>query len=96
VTRINDTIIFLAEFFNDRKTAIEDFDKLVLKQVTLNEFAALPRQTRKAVRQHIQIIAIEYGLEGFPDESKEHYSNVRMHLPIQVGDFIGKQHFYSH
>lgn len=54
VTRFEDTVVFLDEL-GDLLGNISDLPKDVFRQSSLNEFAALPRSTLRAVRQRFKI-----------------------------------------
>ena len=70
---------------------VQGLPKGVFERSTLNEFAALPKTVHRAIRDNIQKILRENGLDSsqFPTGSLEHISQVTLHLPVQIGDFVG-------
>ena len=82
VSRFEDTIIFLAELEHIFKL-VPDLPTGTFGKSTLNEFATAPSHVHEAVRRCIQQ-AIEAGL---PQHATESIGMVRMHLPVNVGDF---------
>lgn len=82
VSRFEDNVLFLNEL-QDLWSAISELPADIFHQPSLNEFAALPQSVHQAVRKSLQN-AIRSGL---PDNATEDISNVKMHLPLQVGDF---------
>lgn len=94
VTRIDDTVIFLHSLLGHGLQDVSGLSEDILKQDTLNAFAALPKAVQNAVRKKIQEMYVGGdGLDAFPAESKVHVSAVKLHLPISIGDFLGKSAF---
>ncbi|KAF2728089.1 hypothetical protein EJ04DRAFT_556981 [Polyplosphaeria fusca] len=84
VTRINDDVVFLAEFASrGGSEAIEPSLAQVFKESTLNAFAALSKDVHVRVRAAIQEASKDQKLQGFT----EHVNDVQMLLPVQFGDF---------
>ncbi|PNS17298.1 Fumarylacetoacetase [Sphaceloma murrayae] len=81
VTRHENKVIFLSELPEVSKAGAP---AEVFTQPTLNAFGALGRSTHKAVRAAIQQ-AIKSG--SVPDAAVEDVSAVKMHLPMNSGDF---------
>ena len=82
VSRFEDTVIFLVKL-SDIFKDVDGLSSSAYEQATLNDFAALPRNVHKEVRERLQN-AIQAGL---PSTAIESISAVRMHLPVACGDF---------
>ncbi|RSM17871.1 hypothetical protein CDV31_003297 [Fusarium ambrosium] len=85
VTRIGNTVLFLADLQDHG--LFSSLPKGVFKQDTLNEFTALPRSQSVEVRETIQNVIRQDGIEGFPSTAREDISDVAMHLPVEIKDF---------
>ncbi|KAH7078756.1 hypothetical protein BKA63DRAFT_438107, partial [Paraphoma chrysanthemicola] len=86
VTRINNTIIFLAELASTSTfTSISTPSPLptYFLQPTLNAFAALPKSLQSQVRAAIQTAYTSSQHTPFSEDVQ----NVALHLPISIGDF---------
>ncbi|KAJ3548984.1 hypothetical protein NM208_g567 [Fusarium decemcellulare] len=86
VTRILNNVVFLDVLA--RRGMFDGIDGLLLshfEQSTLNPFAALGRQTHRAVRERLQNIITTNQL---PDESITPVTDVTMHLPVRIEDFV--------
>lgn len=81
VTRFEDSVVFLKEL--EDQLADTGLPSGILRQSTLNEFAALPLSVLRRAREKIQHLI----KNGLPDSVQSHISAVKMHLPVQVGDF---------
>jgi fumarylacetoacetase len=84
VTRIDDTVIFLAEladevFFGD----LSDELSIIFRDETLNRFAALSKETHARVRNAIQETYQSKKL----GHTTEPIQDVKLHLPVRIGDF---------
>ena len=94
VTRFEDHVIFLGEL-DDALADVSGLTLDVLRQETLNPFAALPYEVHQAVRTRIKNTIRSNtspeqpngSLPGFPVCAVEHISAVNMHLPVTVSDF---------
>lgn len=82
VSRFEDTVIFLSKLGNVFQD-VQQLPKSTFDEATLNEFAALPPQVHREVRQRIQRAIAD----GLPEGSSMPISAVRVHLPVNVGDF---------
>ena len=72
-------------------------ESTVFHQKTLNNFIALGKSTTLGVRQRVMDLLKEGNskLRDYPDDRNEvvkHISKVKMHLPVQIGDYTD---FYS-
>ncbi|KAH7016427.1 uncharacterized protein B0I36DRAFT_436104 [Microdochium trichocladiopsis] len=90
VTRLENTVISLGAlqrhgFF--KAIATGELPESALTNPTLNEFAALPKSTHRAVQSAIREAYLQQGFGAFPEEAKESLSSIKLHLPVQVGDF---------
>lgn len=90
-TRIENTVIFLQALRDNglfKDISSSEFPEAVFQLSTLNDFAALPKSTHRAVQSAIRI-AFEQnnGLSAFPDSAKADLKDVQLHLPVQIGDF---------
>ncbi|KAH7014599.1 uncharacterized protein B0I36DRAFT_389449 [Microdochium trichocladiopsis] len=90
VTRLENTVISLSAlhrhgFFKD--IAAAQLPESALNSSTLNEFAALPKSTHRAVQAAIREAYTQKGFDAFPEEAKENLGHVKLHLPVQIGDF---------
>ncbi|RSL82382.1 hypothetical protein CEP51_005199 [Fusarium floridanum] len=85
VTRLGNTVLFLSDLQDHG--LFSSLPKGVFKQDTLNEFAALPRSQSVEVRETIQNVFCQDGIEGFPSTAREDVSLVTMHLPVEIKDF---------
>ena len=87
VTRVENAVVFLHDLASAGLFAtVADLPEGVFADTSLNRFAAQPRSTVHAVRQ----ILSDADLASFPAGSVEDVGQVTMHLPVQVGDFIGE------
>ena len=94
VTRVNNNVIFLGDLMvSGLFHGIDGLPDQVFQQDTLNAFAALGCSLQRAVRERIQQAVGKDGLASYPPESQEHLDAVSMHLPVYVGDFVGKDDF---
>jgi len=82
VSRYKDSVIFLFDIASLLEEV--DFHSEILRQPTLNAFAALGRDTQQKVRSGLQEL-IRNG--ALPEESCENIASVVMHLPVSIGDF---------
>lgn len=84
VTRIGDTVIFLADL---AKTAafsdVPNDVSITFEESKLNAFAALPQEVHTQVRVLIQTAYTNSTLGS----STESIENVTLHIPIHIGDF---------
>ncbi|EUC29455.1 hypothetical protein COCCADRAFT_106526 [Bipolaris zeicola 26-R-13] len=93
VTRIGDEVIFLAELAeHDTLKAISAPLSSILRESTLNNFAALGKDIQSKVRTKIQ----EAYKSNSHKEYSEHINNVTLHLPVQIGDFTDYSASASH
>ncbi|OAL06199.1 hypothetical protein IQ06DRAFT_362428 [Phaeosphaeriaceae sp. SRC1lsM3a] len=90
VTRINDTVIFLAELSS--VTALSSQLLSIFIQPTLNAFAALPKTLQTQVRSEIQS-AYKSASHKSASESLQ---DVKLHMPIKIGDFTDYSASVSH
>lgn len=90
VTRIDDTVIFLAEVSS--VTSLSSELSFIFQQSTLNAFAALPKSLQSQVRSMIQSAYTfshrESAYEGIKD--------VTLHMPLKIGDFTDYSASVSH
>lgn len=90
VTRIRNTVLFLHDLhLAGLFSKVKGLDDTVFLQPTLNGFAALPKPAHRGVRDAITDAFDKGGLDAFPREAREDIDHVSMHLPVQVGDFVG-------
>ncbi|KAL6705857.1 hypothetical protein ACN47E_006317 [Coniothyrium glycines] len=83
-TRINDDVVFLADLADlELFKQIEASLGTIFRERTLNTFAALPKNIQTQVRAAIQSVYNEKH-EGRHFES---IKDVKLHLPLQIGDF---------
>lgn len=90
VTRINDTVIFLSELSSI--TSLSADLSLALQQHTLNAFAALPKVLQSQVRSAIQAA---YNSTQHTSASED-VKDVKLHIPIRIGDFTDYSASVSH
>lgn len=83
VSRHGSTVIFLADIV-DSIDQLSDLPKNVFSKPTLNAFASLGRPAHQAVRNALHILIKDGEL---PLNSIEDIKDVKLHLPISVGDF---------
>jgi fumarylacetoacetase len=84
VTRIDDTVIFLSELSNTSAfTSISPQLSSTFLQPTLNTFAALSKPLQSQVRSAIQDA---YNSKAH-NEFSENVKDVKLHMPISIGDF---------
>ncbi|KAJ1328866.1 fumarylacetoacetase [Microdochium nivale] len=89
VTRLENIVISLGAlqrhgFF--KAIATGELPESSLMNPTLNEFAALPKSTHRAVQSAIREAYLQQGFDAFPEEAKDSLSSIKLHLPVQVGD----------
>lgn len=90
VTRIENTVLFLNDLYtHDFFSKVQGLDGDVLSCRTLNQLVALPKYIHRAIRETIGNAFDQFGFDAFSPETKEDIAVVTMHLPINVGDFIG-------
>ncbi|CAO2657360.1 Nn.00g034860.m01.CDS01 [Neocucurbitaria sp. VM-36] len=84
VTRIDDEVIFLADLVElEPFVGISAPLSSILREPTLNTFAALPKDIQSQVRS-----AIQKAYTGNLHKSySENIKNVDLHLPVHIGDF---------
>jgi fumarylacetoacetase len=83
-SRIGDSVIFLGELADSNLLGNIDVPlSHILRESTLNAFAALPKHIHFAVRKAIQAAHHEERLT----ESSENINKVTLHLPVHIGDF---------
>jgi len=77
-------LVGLLGFFNDLP-----LDPAVFARPTLNDFMALGRAVHRDVRAHLVELLThpDAKLEAVHDQVFIHRSRVRMHLPVQIGDY---------
>lgn len=86
VTRLENTVIFLAELQRQGLFAgIAGLPEGVFEKPTLNEYAALAKSTQREVRTILQQALKDLSLANV----SEHISAVTLHLPVAVGGFTG-------
>lgn len=90
VTRINDSVIFLAELSS--VTSLSSDLLSALQQPTLNTFAALPKSLQTQVRSAIQSA---YNASQHTSASED-VKEVTLHMPIKIGDFTDYSASVSH
>ncbi len=93
VTRLGNSVVFLNACNNAGLFMfIRELPEDIFDSSTLNAFAALPKSVHQEVRKAIQDLYQLGNLttERFPPGTVEDVSKVRMHMPVQVGDFAGK------
>lgn len=83
VSRHGNIVIFLADIL-DSIDQLSNLPKGVFSEPTLNAFAALGRPAHQAVRSALQTLIKD---DELPLNSIEDIKDVKMHLPISVGDF---------
>lgn len=84
VTRIEDSVIFLAELAEQEAfQKIHASLKSIFQSSTLNAFAALPKVVQSQVRSEIQN-AYKSGIDS---NYVENIVDVTLHLPVAIGDF---------
>jgi fumarylacetoacetase len=89
-TRLQNTVIFLNDLVEaDTFSAVHDLPKGIFAKETLNEFASLPKSVQSAIRSIIRDAFSKGGIDAFPAGCREDVRQVTMHLPVNVGDFIG-------
>jgi len=81
VTRYESTVIFVSEIPGLESTGL---GQDVFAKSTLNAFAGSGREAHRAVREAIQS-AIKH--DKIPASAKKDIKDVKLHLPVQVGDF---------
>lgn len=85
VTRIGDQVIFLAELADE--ALFENCGSMhlesIFRQHTLNAFAALSKEVHALIRSAIQ----ETYSQQKHSSHAEDISKIRLHLPMQIGDF---------
>ncbi|KAH7110255.1 fumarylacetoacetase [Dactylonectria macrodidyma] len=87
-TRLGNTVFFLEALY--RQGFFEGVTNLpydVLDQPNLSQLAALPRPVLRALRQRIQDEFKQNGLAAVLEEAKEDMDDVKLHLPVAIGDF---------
>ncbi|KAH6620551.1 hypothetical protein C7974DRAFT_364206 [Boeremia exigua] len=83
VTRINDSIIFLAELSTHLAfSSIHAQLPTIFSHPTLNALAALPHNLQSEIRAAIRKTHTEN-----PEAAAEPLENVTLHLPLAIGDF---------
>ena len=91
VTRIENTVLFLDDLQRggllSRVSGLEDG---VFAHPTLNKFASLSGSVHKGVREAVRNAFDKGGFGAFPLGSGEKLADVGMHLPVEVGDFVGR------
>jgi fumarylacetoacetase len=91
VTRIGNSVIFLDDC--SKRGFLAQIDGLptgVFAQNTLNSFAAISKHIQRATREALQNAwTSASATSNFPKGSIEDISDVTMHLPFRVGEFIG-------
>lgn len=91
VTRLGNTVIFLAELHRQGFFAgIPGLPEGVFEKPTLNEYAALAKSTQREVRRTLQETLEKLMLASV----SEHISTVTLHLPVAVGGFTGTSQAY--
>lgn len=83
VSRYENKVIFLADLI-EIVAEFKDLPSGVFTKTTLNSFASCGRASHKTVRTVLQNLISNNRL---PSNSVEDIEDVRMHLPITVGDF---------
>lgn len=90
VTRIGNTVIFLHDLhIGGLFSKVDTLDDGIFLQPTLNGFAALPGSVHRGVRETIGHAFDQGGVDAFPKEAMADIRDVEMHLPVEVGDFVG-------
>jgi fumarylacetoacetase len=94
VTRISGHVIFLSALAqaNYFTTPLSSSLPNIFAQATLNALAALPRSTIRSIRSTLttlftQTESLSETLAQLPPNSHFPIATVRMHLPLQIGDF---------
>lgn len=92
-TRLGNSVILL----NDCHVAgvldgVDGLPKGIFAGDALNDFAALPKGVQSRVREAVQARYRDGGggVSGFPAGAVEDVGQVRMHLPVRIGDFAGE------
>lgn len=84
VTRVENQVIFLAELVeHDAFKTIAAPLSSIFREPTLNTFAALGKDMQSQVRSAIQ----EAYKSNLHSSHSEHIDDVRLHLPVHIGDF---------
>ncbi|TKA24200.1 hypothetical protein B0A50_05964 [Salinomyces thailandicus] len=98
VTRFGDSVIFLHEISDRLKlSAVAGLPSNVFAEASLDAFAALGRQAHQAVRTRLQhAIANDETLSSLPKGAIEPIDQVKMHLPVNVGDFTDMSCSHHH
>lgn len=86
-TRIENIVLFLADLHFESLSSGEARD--VFLKPTLNPLMSLPATLHVAIRDSIRARFDDGGFGAFPEGSMASITQVEMHLPIHVGDFIG-------
>ncbi|KAJ5089078.1 hypothetical protein N7532_007762 [Penicillium argentinense] len=83
VTRLENTVIFLAELQRSGVFAKIEMPEGIFDKETLNDFATLPKLTQREVRYVLQQALKDPLPAGFTED----ISAVTLHLPVSVGGF---------
>ncbi|KAK3290867.1 uncharacterized protein B0H64DRAFT_451348 [Chaetomium fimeti] len=91
VTRLGNSVIFLHDCHTSSNLLgeIKELPHEVFAHDTLNKFAALPKALHQSVRRVIQSACQNGAIDvsKLPPGSFEDVTQVRMHMPVTVGDF---------
>lgn len=89
-TRIGNNVFFLFDIASHGLfSGVPGLDTSILKNSTLNTLVASPKEVYIAIRETVQEIYVSKGVNGFPEGSYEDISATILHLPLNIGDFIG-------
>ncbi|CZR68749.1 related to fumarylacetoacetate hydrolase family protein [Phialocephala subalpina] len=87
VTRLQDDVLFLSTMVEEGVLKdVRQTTANALHNATLNEFASLPRAERRGFRS-ILLQTLRDHRDEISLACVEHIDNVKMHLPIKVGEF---------
>ena len=90
VTRIENTVVFLQELHSAGVfSGVTGLNDGAFLHPSLNTLAAHSRSVIRSVREAIIYAFEQGGLDAFPKESKADVADVQMHLPVEIGDFVG-------
>ena len=97
VTRLHDTVIFLAPLAREGYLSDVQHDLTsIFSEPTLNTFAGLGRSVHSAVRKVLQQKLKHDTLAQLPKNTAFPVKDVQMHLPVQIGDFTDFSVSVSH
>ncbi|KIW07196.1 fumarylacetoacetase [Verruconis gallopava] len=87
VTRLREHVYFIPELIDQGLLELPDSISHALKQPDLNDFAGLGRPSHREVRNRLQSLLSSVEPDGKVAACRSHKDEVRMLMPIRVGDF---------